>query len=590
MARGESLEQILERGGTHDEKGARRGYPNTERPMSTQTKIQRRANYAVLGASAFVMIVCLFGHLGAVGLVGPDEPRYAWIARAMATTGDWVTPRLYGQPWFEKPVLYYWLAGAGFLMHLPAEWAARLPSAFAALAAAITLGWLVWKNYGAAPERFASPWFIAPPVFSTSVAAIGFARAAGPDMLFSAALTLAMASAAAVLRRRGALRSAGSDALRGATTDYLALALFGAWLGFAVLAKGPAGVLIAAGAIGIWALATKRWRAALRLAHPVAIAAFCIVTLPWYVFCATRNPDFIHIFIFQHNFERYLTPMFQHRQPFWYFVPILILGLLPWTACLWVAARKGLRLWREKSWSDSPGFFFACWAVFPFLFFSFSQSKLPGYILPAIPPLALMIAIGFRRAAPSPTVPEPQKTSARWINFTIGTTLIVLALSAVLWMKRLPPGVREVSGRAILLGVIVAIVGGIGITVMGLLRMPSGVVLTFFVMALLVEITGAGVLPGLDPYISARFHGNLLRNDRYPNRVFTFRLQRSWGYGLNFYLEREIAEWSAADLGPALVLTTPQGLEEIKRLGRFQGSLDEPYVGILYVPVLPASH
>jgi 4-amino-4-deoxy-L-arabinose transferase-like glycosyltransferase len=556
--------------------------------MSTQTKIQRRANFAGLGASALVMLVCLFGHLGAIGLVGPDEPRYAWIARAMAMTGDWVTPRLYGQPWFEKPVLYYWAAGLGFLMRLPAEWAARLPSAFAALAAAVALGWLMWKHYGATPERFASPWFIAPPVFSTSVAAIGFARAAGPDMLFSAALTLAMASAAAALRRRGALRSARSDALHGATSDYLALALFGAWLGFAVLAKGPAGVVLAAGAIGIWALAANGWRAALRLAHPIAIAAFCIVALPWYVLCATRNPDFIHTFIFQHNFARYLTPLFQHWQPFWYFVPILILGLLPWTGCLWVAARKGLRLWREKSWSDSPGFFFACWVVFPFLFFSFSQSKLPGYILPAIPPLALLVAIGFRRSA-SPTVPEPQKASARWINCAIGTTWIVLALLAVLWMKRLPPGVRETSGRAILLGVIVAIVGGIAVTIMGLLRMPSGVVLTFFVMALLVEITGAAVLPALDPYISARFHGNLLRNDRYPNRVFTFHIQRSWGYGLNFYLQREITEWSPTDLGPALVLTTPRGLEEIRRLDRFQGSLDEPYLGILYVPVLPAA-
>ena len=99
-----------------------------------------------------------------------------------------------------------------------------------------------------------------------------------------------------------------------------------------MLAKGPAGVVLAGGAIGIWALATKRWRDAFRLAHPIAIAAFCIVALPWYVLCAARNPDFIHIFIFQHNFERYLTPLFQHRQPFWYFVPILILRLLPWTA------------------------------------------------------------------------------------------------------------------------------------------------------------------------------------------------------------------------------------------------------------------
>ncbi len=379
-----------------------------------------------------------------------------------------------------------------------------------------------------------------------------------------------------------------TTASRGAGSDYLALALFGAWLGLAVLAKGPAGVVLAGGAIGIWALATKRWRDAFRLAHPIAIATFCVIALPWYVLCAIRNPDFIHIFIFQHNFERYLTPLFQHRQPFWYFAPILILGLLPWTVGLWRAAQEGLRLWREKSWSDSPGFFFACWAAFPFLFFSFSQSKLPGYILPAILPLALLIAIGFGRTFYSSAVSEARRASARLVNFSIGATWIVMALSAALWMKRLPPGVHETAGRAILLGVIVALAGGIAIIALEVLTKQSGVVLTFFVVAFLVEITGARVLPALDVYHSARLPGTALRNDAYPNRLFTFRLQRSWQYGLNFYLEREVQEWQPSDPGPALVLTNPQGFEEIKKVGRFQGSLDEPYRGILFVPLMPA--
>ena len=147
-------------------------------------------------ASAAAIAICLFGNLGALGLVGPDEPRYVWIARAMAETGDWVTPRLYGQPWFEKPILYYWAAAMGFLLHLPAEWAARLPSACAALAAALAIGWLAKKHYGGDASSLSSPVFLAPVIFSTSVAAIGFARAATPDMLFSATITLAMACAA----------------------------------------------------------------------------------------------------------------------------------------------------------------------------------------------------------------------------------------------------------------------------------------------------------------------------------------------------------------------------------------------------------
>ena len=140
--------------------------------MSGQALPRQRANLVAHVAAGLIVVVCLFSHLGAIGLVGPDEPRYAWIARAMESSGDWVTPRLYGQPWFEKPVLYYWAAALGFLIHLPAEWAARLPSAFAALAAAIAIGWLGWKFYAAESRPFAPPFLWAPLIFSTSIAAI----------------------------------------------------------------------------------------------------------------------------------------------------------------------------------------------------------------------------------------------------------------------------------------------------------------------------------------------------------------------------------------------------------------------------------
>ena len=244
--------------------------------------------------SAIAMLVCLFGHLGAMGLTGPDEPRYGWIARAMAETGDWVTPRLYGQPWFEKPVLYYWVAATGFLFHLPAEWAARLPSALAALATALAIGWLGWRHYGGETKLPQNAAILAPLIFSTSVAAIGFARAATPDMAFSAAITLAMACAADVFRKAGALRGAYSTEVKKRRGDTLALVLFGVFLGKAVLAKGPAAIILAGGAIVFWALVTKKWRVALRLAHPVSLISFCTITLPWYAICARRNPDFHH--------------------------------------------------------------------------------------------------------------------------------------------------------------------------------------------------------------------------------------------------------------------------------------------------------
>ena len=549
--------------------------------------------------TSLVVLASLFTGLGAIGIVGPDEPRYAWIARAMAATGDWVTPRLYGQPWFEKPVLYYWTAAFGFLLHLPTEWALRLPSAFAALASAIAIGWIAVKFYGPSALRLTDPPILAPLLFSTTVAGIGFARAATPDMLFSAFITLAMAAAAAILQRANALGVASPADSRTRSTTALPLLLFGAFLGFAVLAKGPAAILLAGGAIALWAASTKKWRHAFRLAHPYAVLSFCVVALPWYVLCALRNPDFLHVFIFQHNFERYLTPVFQHRQPFWFFVPIAFLALLPWTALLWPAASRGLDLWREKSWKRSPGFFFACWAVFPIIFFSFSQSKLPSYILPAIPAIALLCAIALPKATQaSSLIPrgnsasfEPIVNSARidrrHVGMAVAITWIVLGGSAGLWMHRIPPSDREALGRMIVTTAIIMIVGGIAIFYFVLRGSPSFVAASLFLIVLLLEVANLGILPALDPYISARWHAQLMSRDLHPDRIFTYRLERSWNYGLNFYFTRELPGWSPADPNPALVLTTPAGLESIRQLHRLNSTLDEPYKGILYVPVGP---
>ncbi len=525
---------------------------------------------------ALVLLICLFGNLGTIGLVGPDEPRYAWIARTMAQTGDWITPRLYGQPWFEKPILYYWAAAAGFRLHLPAEWAARLPSALAALAAALAIGWLGRKHYDGDAASLSSPDLLASLFFSTSVAAIGFSRAATPDMLFSASVTLAMASAAHVFSRGGAFGAA--DKYGGTpTADLLPIALFGAFLGFGVLAKGPAAIILACGAIGLWTLATKRWRLALRIAHPLAIAAFCVVALPWYVLCAIRNPDFIRIFIFQHNFERYLTPMFQHRRPFWFFLPITLLALLPWTVFLWPAFQEVLRVWREKSPVHSPGLFFGCWAVFPVLFFSFSQSKLPGYILPAVPPLALLCSISALRAL------RRNSVRCRAVLTCIGISWLLIGLAAAYAIGKINPSLTGLSrffgGAAIVFGLLLI---ATSFYRTGRLVIP----LCILFVAAGLETANLRLLPKLDSFYSARPHAEFMRDDLRPDRIFTYQLPRSWDYGLAFYFRRQLPEWSPHDPDAALVLTTPAGLREINTLDRFRGSLNENYEGILYVPVM----
>ena len=318
------------------------------------------------------------------------------------------------------------------------------------------------------------------------------------------------------------------------------------------------------------------------------------MALPWYILCAMRNPDFLRVFIFQHNFERYLTPLFQHRQPFWFFIPITLLAILPWTALLWPATREALRLRREKSLSNSPGFFFACWAVFPVLFFSLSQSKLPSYILPAVPPLALLLAVPLsemlRKRDAEKSSPENgfQTKNLTTAGIALGVTWMVLGIAPLFWLRRLPQAARDASAHAILAAAIIAIVGGAGIAVLAALRKSAYLLVAIILAAALTEIASLQILPALDPMLSARPHAELLRRDLHPDRIFTLDLPRSWDYGLAFYLGRELPEWSPANPDAALVLTTPAGLAEMQKLGRFRGPLDEDYEGILIVPAFPA--
>src|SRR6266404_5860530 len=204
----------------------------------------------------------------------------------------------------------------------------------------------------------------------TTVGMIGFSHAAATDMPFSGMLTIAMVCAAVVL---GLTRNENSPVIP--QTPWLALVLFGSFLGLAVLAKGPVGIILSGGAVFFWALVTKSWRDAFRLFHPAALASFCLTAFPWYILCARRNPDFFRIFIIEHNFRRYLTPEFQHIQPFWYYVPVLLIAFLPWTGIfLWSLVRGAANLWRSRSASAST-LLFLCWAGFCVLFFSISKSK-----------------------------------------------------------------------------------------------------------------------------------------------------------------------------------------------------------------------
>src|SRR5712675_445259 len=229
-------------------------------PGEISAPLAQRIGWAVL--ILITLYVCYFSHLGVIGFVGPDEPRYAWIARDMAETGDWVTPRLYGKPWFEKPPLLYWGAAICFKLFGVSEAAARLPSAISALLATLAMAWLAWRAYGAETAR----WLLL--LLPTTVGMIGFSHAAATDMPFSAMLTIAMVCAAVVIGlvpdqscRDGVQHAAPlRDENNTRRRQRLALILFGFFLGLAMLAKGPAAIILCGGALFFWALFAKRWR------------------------------------------------------------------------------------------------------------------------------------------------------------------------------------------------------------------------------------------------------------------------------------------------------------------------------------------
>ncbi len=504
---------------------------------------------------AAVFYICFFSHLDALGLVGPDEPRYAWVAREMAASGDWVTPRLYGQPWFEKPILYYWSAALAFRVFGVNEFAARLPSALAAALATLALAWAALRFYGFNAAR------IVLLILPTCVGMIGFARAATPDMLFTAALAAAIVAASAVI----------SGPPNGGRAGPMALLAFGVFLGGATLAKGPAAIVLAGGSAGLWALATRRWRATFQLAHPLAILAFCVTALPWYVLCALRNPQFVRIFLVEHNFQRYLTPVFHHPQPFWFFGPIVLLALLPWTVLLIGVARDAVRLWQEKRWASSPAVFFVCWSLFPVVFFSFSKSKLPSYILPAVPPLALLLARSTARLL------ECKGSLARWIGTGIGITCVALGASAGLLLKQLSAEAGLANWQHARGWMVTLVVGGLVVASLALLRRPTaGLLVAVALMAGLLEAGHRRALPDLDASLSSR---RAARAGQAPPgmkvSLAVYHLPRAWRYGLNFYLRRELQEWVPESPRPEWLYTNRAGLAELQRLG-VRGTVVEP--------------
>jgi 4-amino-4-deoxy-L-arabinose transferase-like glycosyltransferase len=441
----------------------------------------------------FPVLLLYLLHLGGVGLLGPDEPRYASIGREMARSGDWVTPRLDGQPWFEKPPLTYWLTAAGHLARLPDEWAARLPEAL------FSVAFLVFFYITLAREFTPRLALAATAILATSAGWLAYSFAALTDLPMSAALGAAM-----LVTLFGKQRQVIAGAL-----------LAGAFLGFSILGKGFVPVVLF---VPLLLVIPGKRRAAL-----TTLAAAAIVASPWFILCWLRNGSaFWDDFFWKQHVARFLTPSLEHVQPFWYYVPVLLAGLFPWTPLAALLARR-------QVYSDARVRLLAGWVLYGVVFFSIARNKLPGYLLPLFPAVAIVLAAALEAA--------PVKT---WWLAACALLLVALPTVAAILPDALLDGLSHAHVAFAPGGLVFLLVAG-AVWWLAWKQKAEAALLAVALAA------GAGAVymryrtfPALDSTVSVRgfwqSHQDADAGACYDN------VSRTWQYGLNYYAVREIPQ------------------------------------------------
>lgn len=488
-------------------------------------------------------IPLFFFQLGAAALLDPDEPYYAVPALEMLKSHSWAVPIFRGEPWFDKPVFFYWCVLAGYKLFGVTEFAARIGSAIAALAGAFGLvllspaGWKVRDAH-----------LLSAIVLVTTLEYAVIARAAVTDMTLTLFFTLGFLAVARYLESRRIAFAAGA----------------GGAFGLAVLTKGPVGALVPAIAVvgyGLW----MRRRELLRpRALTAATAGFLATAAPWYVYMVAAHRDLVvKVFLGEENLGRFVNP--EHRQIPFFYVVVFAAGMLPWSSALPVALWDALETtWRrDEGGGSSPGPAFAlAWFTAVVGLFSLSASKLLTYVLPAFPPAAFLVARFWCDAlAPDAPAGRPSRRTMA-VAWSGGAIAVVLGAAAI------ATGHSPKFAHAFPALVALAVILSAG-AVAGVAAVRAGRLRTFVAaQAAVAIVTVVGgvmyALPRVEPEDSTRALVADLRSRGLDAQVVgAFRVP---DVSLDFYLDRTLARESDPKRLPGRVAADPSGLWIVRTL------------------------
>jgi 4-amino-4-deoxy-L-arabinose transferase-like glycosyltransferase len=479
--------------------------------------------------------VLFFVGLGRLPLLEPDEGRNAEVAREMLASGDWITPHFNGFAYLDKPAVYFWMVAASLKTFGISEGAARLPSALMAAATMLLVWFLAHRMFGQSVGLRAGI------VFASCPLAMVFAREVIFDMTLTFFVTLAMV----------AFWLAEDSSFRRPWLDVL---MFGA-MGVAIITKGPVGVLLPLLSVLIYEAVRGRWRELRRLRWGLGLLVFILVALPWFIAVSVRNPDFPRYAFWDESLKRFATGNAHRGGGIFYYIPVYLGGFFPWSLFLLLAGWNRLRRWRElKQAEGRPVLFLLCWTVWVFGFFTVSQSKLPGYFLPAVVPLSILMGLVWRDVGKDAQARSPDWLTAGFaLLLGIGILVAgashswVFASAQVRLAKKLHPGVLGLLKPSLLYsGLILCALAIVGRNLASRMR---GRVLAGATFALVAAIVPMLVLRWLVPLrlyaesdSSRRLAATILASPEKQLPLFGYYCFRT---SLPFYLRRPVGLVSA---------------------------------------------